>query len=323
MSLRPFNPEKDRSAFVDKRLFKFVGDNQFERVVNFQGFLQAYKNPDLYFVFDEMLGGPTSGHRGHKGVPGYRGGSMPSSGRANFAAVSAAVEKNTLQADPNDDHFIGAYESHRMLIPGDGRVIRKPVGSGTPYYMAENEMAAYDVSEALGFDLVPPTVLEKKEGIAITFTTASVQAWDDNSKMAGEYSVADWVDMAEKNPDQFRQLALFDAIINNIDRSSSNWLIRNDTGKIRAIDNAMAFGGGRFFLNDSMNALYKKTSGSSILKITSKEKSKIDSLLANDAFWKSTPLDKNQKGGLRGRLEILSRDGEYDVDKGLLAPRGA
>ena len=72
MGFRPFNPEKDRTAFAENRLYEFVGGDQFDLVTDFTRFLEAYQNPGLFFV----LGGPGSGNWGHKGTPGKRGGSM-------------------------------------------------------------------------------------------------------------------------------------------------------------------------------------------------------------------------------------------------------
>ena len=89
MSLRPFNPEKDRSVFADKRLFKFMGD-RFERVTKFQEFLEAFRTPDLFFVFD--LGGPGSGHYGHKGTKGRRGGSAPGTSAIGVARRAEKIK---------------------------------------------------------------------------------------------------------------------------------------------------------------------------------------------------------------------------------------
>ncbi len=105
MSLRPFNPEKDRSVFADKRLFKFMGD-RFERVTKFQEFLEAFQNPDLFFVFD--LGGPGSGHYGHKGTKGRRGGSAPGT---SAIGVARRAEKISQQPGKKGDS-IPSWDVH-------------------------------------------------------------------------------------------------------------------------------------------------------------------------------------------------------------------
>ncbi len=91
MSLRQFNPDKDRVVFRERRLFKFVGESEFEQVVSLQEFLLAFQHPKLYFTWD--LGGPGSGHYGHKGTKGRRGGSTPGT-----SAIGAARRSEKIKA---------------------------------------------------------------------------------------------------------------------------------------------------------------------------------------------------------------------------------
>ncbi len=105
MGLRLFNAEKDRTVFVENRLFEFVGDGQFSLVTNFSRFLEAYQNSGLFFVLE--LGGPGSGHHGHKGVKGRRGGSSPGIKKAasslitnNKEILSDSYDKDVAKALP-------------------------------------------------------------------------------------------------------------------------------------------------------------------------------------------------------------------------------
>ena len=53
MSFRSLNPETDRTAFAERRLFEFVGGDKFEPVTDFTRFLEAFHSPGLFFVFEE------------------------------------------------------------------------------------------------------------------------------------------------------------------------------------------------------------------------------------------------------------------------------
>ena len=174
-----FNPAGHKNAYKGNRLYQEkplkrdgIFAVEYELVKSDDVFNLAQQSP-WYFAVKveeetlsmadpqvEILGGPTSGHRRHKGIPGYRGGSLPGSGQANVYALRAAAEKGKESFEVIDDnHPRGAYESHRIRIKGNGEVILKPaesLGRGD-VELVQNEVAAYEISERLGFGLVPPT----------------------------------------------------------------------------------------------------------------------------------------------------------------------
>lgn len=82
------------------------------------------------------------------------------------------------------------------------------------------ERAAYVVDEALGFRLVPPTILHLHDGKVV-----SAMKW-----VRGSYPTISRPPL----------LYIFDYIINNDDRHSGNWLIK-PSGRVWAIDNALSF----------------------------------------------------------------------------------
>ena len=93
------------------------------------------------------------------------------------------------------------------------------------------ERAAYVVSEALGWDLVPPTVLRKgPEGLG------SVQFFVDALPDDHYFTVREDARHAET----LRRLALFDAVINNADRKSGHCLV-DRRGRLWAIDHGICF----------------------------------------------------------------------------------
>lgn len=93
------------------------------------------------------------------------------------------------------------------------------------------EYAAYVVSAALGWNLVPPTVLRKGvQGFG------SVQLYIDNDPEEHYLKFRERPELAE----QLRRIAVFDLITNNADRKSGHCVIDRD-GHVWAIDHGICF----------------------------------------------------------------------------------
>ena len=93
------------------------------------------------------------------------------------------------------------------------------------------EVAAYLVSDALGWGLVPPTVLrEGPHGLG------SVQFFVHAREEEHFFTIRDDPAYA----DDLKRLATFDVIANNADRKSGHCLI-DEQGRLWAIDNALTF----------------------------------------------------------------------------------
>ena len=95
--------------------------------------------------------------------------------------------------------------------------------------LALREVAAHVVSEALGWMLVPPTVLRDGPhgpGMVQLYIHASPR--ENYFTLAGQF------------PEQFKRIALFDALINNADRKAGHCL-RDDEGHVWAIDHGVSF----------------------------------------------------------------------------------
>ena len=93
------------------------------------------------------------------------------------------------------------------------------------------EVAAYLVCEALGWGLIPPTVL--REG---PYGLGSVQFFVHAQEDAHFFTIQD-------NPahrDDLQRLATFDVIANNADRKAGHCLVDSE-GHLWAIDNALTF----------------------------------------------------------------------------------
>lgn len=95
--------------------------------------------------------------------------------------------------------------------------------------LALREMAAYVVSEALGWQLVPPTVL--RDG---PHGSGAVQLYIDADAQEHYFT------FGPHHPREAQQIALFDAVVNNADRKAGHCLI-DAQGHIWAIDHGVCF----------------------------------------------------------------------------------
>lgn len=96
--------------------------------------------------------------------------------------------------------------------------------------LAHREAAAYQVSEALGWQLVPPTVHRKDGPVG----PGSVQVFIEHDP---EYH---YFNFSEEDRQRLRPVALFDLLINNADRKGSHILIDPDD-HLWLIDHGICF----------------------------------------------------------------------------------
>ena len=97
--------------------------------------------------------------------------------------------------------------------------------------LGRREVAAYLVSEALGWGFVPPTVLRRGP-----YGTGSLQLFVDAQEEKHFFAIQDEADYR----DDLQRLAAFDALVNNADRKAGHCLIDQE-GRLWAIDNALTF----------------------------------------------------------------------------------
>jgi hypothetical protein len=113
--------------------------------------------------------------------------------------------------------------------------VYKPLAGEAPLWdfpdgtLCRREVAAYVVAKALGWPSVPPTVLrDGPEG------SGSVQLFVEFDPSQHYFT------MQDHRPDDFRRVALFDAIVNNADRKGGHGLLGLD-GRIHVIDHGVCF----------------------------------------------------------------------------------
>jgi len=140
--------------------------------------------------------------------------------------------------------------------------VYKPVAGERPLWdfpdgtLAGREVAAYVVSEALGWDVVPPTVLRGDAPAGI----GMVQAWrepdpgqdpvdlvPEGDVPEGYLHVLDAYDgddrpisLVHEDSDALRRMAVFDVVVNNADRKGGHVLAMTD-GHRFGVDHGVAF----------------------------------------------------------------------------------
>lgn len=102
-----------------------------------------------------------------------------------------------------------------------------------PDGLFKREVAAYELSEALGWHLVPLTVLRT---IDAPLGEGSLQQFVDTDFEQHYFTLYE----ADEHRDQLQALCVFDLLANSTDRKSGHCLLGSD-GRIYAIDNGLSF----------------------------------------------------------------------------------
>ncbi len=134
---------------------------------------------------------------------------------------------------------LGSNYSFLAAVDHKGRKLKavyKPQKGEMPLYdfpadsLAAREVAAYVVSEALGWDLVPPTVIRNNGPLG----AGSLQEFIPHDPSETYFSFDDALRA------ELRQTACFDLIINNADRKGSHILL-DRKGCFKLIDHGLCF----------------------------------------------------------------------------------
>jgi hypothetical protein len=143
------------------------------------------------------------------------------------------LEERGLLPYSSNHSFLALVHGDELTVPA----VYKPQRGESPLWdfewgtLCKRETAAYVISHALDWNLVPPTVLR-----AGTRGLGSVQFFVDHDADAHYFTVqAD-----ARYAGQLRQLVLFDYIANNADRKSGHCLVGSDQ-RLWAIDHGICF----------------------------------------------------------------------------------
>ncbi|RNM14310.1 SCO1664 family protein [Nocardioides pocheonensis] len=203
------------------------------------------------------------------------------------------------------------------------RAVYKPVAGERPLWdfadgtLAAREYAAWLVSEALGWDVVPPTVL--REGSA---GPGMVQLWcepdpeqapvdllPDGPVPAGLLHVLDAFDQDERpvmlvheDTVALRRMALFDVVVNNTDRKGGHVLAMRD-GHRYGVDHGVCF-----HVDDKLRTVLWGFHGEPLDDADAADLAALAQLLATDLGERlSGLLTRNEIAATRRRLDRLLR----------------
>jgi hypothetical protein len=147
-----------------------------------------------------------------------------SEGQVEIEGLIPWSSNATLLVTVHDDEFstLGVYKPQRG---------ERPLWDFAYGTLGMREVAAYLVSEALGWDLVPPTVLRQgPRGLG------SIQLFIHAPDEAHFFAVQEDASYCGA----MQRLAAFDVVVNNADRKAGHCLIDHE-GRLWAIDNALTF----------------------------------------------------------------------------------
>jgi uncharacterized repeat protein (TIGR03843 family) len=113
------------------------------------------------------------------------------------------------EVSQNGDKVLSVYKPSRG---------ERPLWDFPPASLARREAAAYLVSEALGWELVPPTVYRRKAPIG----PGSLQLFIEHDPEVHYFN------LSESDRQRLRPVVLFDLLINNADRKGSHLLLDNN-----------------------------------------------------------------------------------------------
>lgn len=117
-----------------------------------------------------------------------------------------------------------------MLAVYKPRRGERPLWDFPPGSLAARERAAYVVSEAAGWKLVPATVLRSDAPMG----EGSLQLFIDHDPEIHYFT------LMHDRLDEFAAFAALDAVINNADRKSGH-VLRDPTGQLWAVDHGLTF----------------------------------------------------------------------------------
>ncbi len=169
----------------------------------------------------------------------------PADDGGNRAAAWGAVHPDALalidESEIDSCGLIPWGSNYTFLVtlqhPAEGcsYAVYKPRRGESPLYdfpegtLYRRERAAYVVSGALGWDLVPPTVI--RDG---PYGVGMVQLFVEADTNAHYFTFGPEI------PDAARRVALFDCLVNNTDRKAGH-LLRGPDGRVWAIDHGLTF----------------------------------------------------------------------------------
>ena len=202
--------------------------------------------------------------------------------------LSGDLEILGILPDSTNYTFLARLESGPLVVykPRRGET---PLWDFSPGTLCNRELAAYLVSEAGGWEFVPPTVL--RDG---PMGEGAVQAYVEHDSRITAF------ELGEEHEDALKSIAVFDLVINNADRKGGHVLL-DSGGKLWAVDHGICF-------NElpKLRTVLWDFIGEHIpagdLRRVSKLCDRLEDRLQNDL---SRLLSESELGALRSRIQKL------------------
>ena len=153
--------------------------------------------------------------------------------------LKAALQQGELEL--KGQFMLGSNYTFLVTVHYEGQelpAVYKPIRGEQPLWdfpdntLAQREVAAYLVSEALGFHFVPYTTLREDGPF---YGLGSLQQYIEYDP---EYH---YFAFSEEDKARLKPVAFFDLLVNNADRKGSHVLIEKDTHKLWVIDHGICF----------------------------------------------------------------------------------
>lgn len=178
-------------------------------------------------------------HQGQRPFSDHEVLGLLSAGRVEVLGRIPWGSNATLLADvfPPGDDATGDEADDRDPAPALMQAVYKPRKGERPLWdfpagLDRREVAAYELSRALGWDIVPQTVLRND----LPFGTGSLQRFVPFDPAAHYFTLLD----DPQHHDILRQICCFDLVSNQADRKGGHCLLAED-GRVWAVDNGLSF----------------------------------------------------------------------------------
>jgi len=155
----------------------------------------------------------------------------------DISAIMTALQKGNIQMQ--GQFLSGSNYTFMVTVHHAGMkftAVYKPLRGEQPLWdfpvgtLCKREVAAYEVSEMLGWDLVPPTHFRRKGPIG----SGSLQYYIEHDP---EYH---FFNFSQEDRQRLRPVALFDLLINNADRKGGH-ILKGEDGHLWLIDHGICF----------------------------------------------------------------------------------
>jgi uncharacterized repeat protein (TIGR03843 family) len=210
------------------------------------------------------------------------------------------------------------------------RCVYKPVAGERPLWdfpdgtLAAREVAAYAVSEAIGWDIVPATILrdgpagpgmvqlwrDPDESLAAVDVVPAGRVPTDFLHVLDAYDGRDRrVALVHEDSAPLRRMAVFDVLVNNADRKGGHVLAMTD-GRRYGVDHGVCFN-----LDDKLRTVLWGWAGESLLP---EHRAAVEKVLLDDALRTRLCelLDRDEVGAFRKRCKRFLSTGRMPVPTG-------